>query len=911
MAKKSSNKQSERLFEEKLVPAKVGSGELFDVSYDEKPKPVECLGMTFPNDEARRAHFTNILREKLKDPVFRKIEGFPIGEDEDILALSDPPYYTACPNPFLQDYLAHVTKGRSTSISYSRLPYPAALEDSRNNGFVNAHSYATKVPHESVMRLVLHYTEPGDVILDGFVGTGMTAVGIQMCADLSAVKNLGYSVDPKTFAVKDKGGSPFSRVGNRYAIVSDLCPAATHLCYNFNFLFDEDAFEREVDEIVSAVEKECGWMYQTRHGKNGVGEVVCVLWSDVFVCNNCNKEIVFWEGAVDLKNNEVSDLVTCSHCKAAAKKSSLERSWSSVFDPVLKQPVRQAKQVPGTIVYEADGVRHEKTPDEEDYRKLKRIADGNIPYWYPTIRMPDGEESRRNDPLGLTHIHHFFTKRNLWALSCAWTHARSWRAKFMLTSLMYKSSKLCAPLMSNYFASRKGVSRGGWVGKERSGTLYCPSIQSEVSILSQIATRRRAVRITAASKALPIMGVASVTQIGLPNESIDYIFTDPPFGGNKMYSELAFMWESWLKVFTNNKCEAIKNKVQEKGLADYESLMARGFEEYYRVLKPGRWITVEFSNTEAAVWNALQNAIGKAGFLIADVRDLHKQQGSLLGYTTTTATRQDLAISAYKPDARLEEQFRLKPGDESGIWSFVRSHLKHLQVADVQGEKMNLIAERQGYVLFDRLVGFNVQRGYPVPISSSEFHVGLRQKFPERDGMYFLPDQVAEYEQQRLAAKSFEQLSLFVSDEKSAIQWVRQKLAENPMTYQELQPQFFTEAQRVWESHEKRLELQTILDQNFVKETDGKWQNPDPKNEAHLEQLRNRDLLREFQQYLEAKGKLKVVRTEALRAGFKECWQNKDYTTIVNMAKRLPDAIIQEDQALLMYFDNASLLKGE
>ena len=177
--------------------------------------------------------------------------------------------------------------------------------------------------------------------------------------------------------------------------------------------------------------------------------------------------------------------------------------------------------------------------------------------------------------------------------------------------------------------------------------------------------------------------------------------------------------------------------------------------------------------------------------------------------------------------------------------------------------------------------------------------------------MYFLPDQVAEYEQQRLTAKSFEQLSLFVSDEKSAIQWVRQKLAENPMTYQELQPQFFTEAQRVWESHEKRLELQTILDQNFVKETDGKWQNPDPKNEAHLEQLRNRDLLREFQQYLEAKGKLKVVRTEALRAGFKECWQNKDYTTIVNMAKRLPDAIIQEDQALLMYFDNASLLKGE
>ena len=69
--------------------------------------------------------------------------------------------------------------------------------------------------------------------------------------------------------------------------------------------------------------------------------------------------------------------------------------------------------------------------------------------------------------------------------------------------------------------------------------------------------------------------------------------------------------------------------------------------------------------------------------------------------------------------------------------------------------------------------------------------------------------------------------------------------------------------------------------------------------------------MKEFQQYLDTKGKLKIVRTEALRAGFKECWQEKDFTTIVQMAKRVPEAAIQEDQALLMYFDNASLLLGE
>ncbi|MEI7451440.1 MAG: hypothetical protein WCJ75_17665, partial [Desulfomonile sp.] len=57
--------------------------------------PVKCLGMTFPNDDERRKHFLGVLRDKLKDPEFRKIEGFPIGSDEDILTLSDPPYYTA------------------------------------------------------------------------------------------------------------------------------------------------------------------------------------------------------------------------------------------------------------------------------------------------------------------------------------------------------------------------------------------------------------------------------------------------------------------------------------------------------------------------------------------------------------------------------------------------------------------------------------------------------------------------------------------------------------------------------------------------------------------------------------------------------------------------------------------------
>jgi hypothetical protein len=119
------------------------------------------------------------------------------------------------------------------------------------------------------------------------------------------------------------------------------------------------------------------------------------------------------------------------------------------------------------------------------------------------------------------------------------------------------------------------------------------------------------------------------------------------------------------------------------------------------------------------------------------------------------------------------------------------------------------------------------------------------------------------------------------------------------------------EAQRVWDKHEQPLELRTILDQNFVEEANGKWRVPDPRKESDLEQLRHRALMKEFQQCLDTKKKFKIVRTEALRAGFNECWQKQDYTTIVQMAKRVPEAVIQEDQALLMYYDNALMRTGE
>jgi hypothetical protein len=379
-----------------------------------------------------------------------------------------------------------------------------------------------------------------------------------------------------------------------------------------------------------------------------------------------------------------------------------------------------------------------------------------------------------------------------------------------------------------------------------------------------------------------------------------------------MYSELNFLWESWIKVLTSNNSEAIMNNVQHKGLVEYQGIMQKCFDEFCRVLKSGRWMTVEFHNSQNSVWNAIQEALQRAGFVIADVRILDKQQQTFKQANTVAAVKQDLVISAYKPNGNLEESFKLKAGSEDGAWEFVRYHLGKLNPTNEVNGVPAVNAERQAFLLFDRMVAFHIQRGVMVPVSAPEVYAGLEQRFTSRDGMHFLPDQVAEYDRAVLESGKPTQLSLFVNDEKTAITWLRQQLdpASNgePKTQGDLTNDFNRVMNRA--KHEQPLELIELLKQNFLQDEDGKWYVPDHNKANDLEKIRARSLLKEFKEYTESKGRLKVFRSEAVRAGFADCFKNQDYETIVNVAERLPERVLREDPDLLMYYDSALLRKG-
>jgi hypothetical protein len=579
--------------------------------------------------------------------------------------------------------------------------------------------------------------------------------------------------------------------------------------------------------------------------------------------------------------------------------------------------VQTPKRKAVIIVYKVGKIRFEKTPTAADLALLTRIDELDPPN-FPIKAFPfqDMWEATRLLGRHITHVHHLFLPRQAHAICAVWSKALECHDSRTREFLIYFVEQA---ILGMSVLARYAPTHFSQVNQYLAGVYYVGSQHAECSPWYILDGKRE--RLMSAFKRQyarlgnSFISTGDTARLPLSDSSIDYIFTDPPFGDNLPYAELNFVVETFLKVMTDPAPEAVvdrakQNASSQKSLLQYQRLMEGCFAEYHRVLKPGRWITVVFSNSKNSVWAAIQEAIARAGFIVADVRTLDKQQQSFK-QVTSIAVKQDLVISAYKPTETLEAAFRIEAGTEEGVWDFVRTHLDQLPVFVAKGTRAEVVAERLVHFLFDRMVAFHVQRGCSVPMSASEFHSGVKQRFAQRESMYFLHEQANEYDSKRLEFKEMEQFEFFVSDEKSAIQWVRLQLTQKTSTFQDLQPLYMKEAQRVWEQHEQPLDLRVILEQNFVEGEDGTWRVPNPKREADLEHIRHRSLLKEFQHYIDASGKLKVIRTEALRAGFKESWQKKDYATIVQMAKRVPEAVIQEDQALLMYFDNASLLLGQ
>jgi hypothetical protein len=856
----------------------------------ETSNTVTVLGKTFNSEEERRNYFREELRKKL--PELKQMEGFPIGEDEDILNLSDPPYYTACPNPWLNDFIAEweeekkqlEKEGKRVANFEVDEPYAADVSEGKNNPIYRAHSYHTKVPHPAIMKYLKHYTKEGDIVLDGFQGTGMTGVACKALTFEKELNNLRY-------------------------IGLDLSPIANFIAYNFNINWNLLKIREEFNSIIKNINNELSWMYETwDESSKSMARINYVIWSDVFSCPNCNHEDTYWNFAFNKEIESVKREFNCPNCNSSLKKSDLEQVFETKYDNSIESTIQQLKRKPVVIDYTNKlKKRSRKSPDDNDFETLRKIENYTSKYYFPTYKIVEGDETKRNIKIGITHAHHYYERRTLLSLASLYGHfsstADSSKLLFFLTSIV---SMRCTKRMPY----RSGGKSAGSVNN-----MSIPSISQEYNVIDTI--KRKYKNIEKAKKSLisksenNIISNQSASDLqNLKNNSIDYIFLDPPFGANIMYSELSSLSESWLRIRTNIEKEAIENRSQHKGKNEYQSIISSTLDEFFRILKPGKWMTVEFSNTSAAIWNIIQNSIQNSGFIIANVAGIDKKQGSFNAVNTATAVKQDLVISCYKPSSEFDQKFKQHQHTAVAVWDFVEEHLNHLPIHLVKDNATTAIIERSPKILFDRLIAFYVQKGLPVSIDAGDFQKGLRERFIERDGMFFTNEQVQEYDRKKAECPEFIQLSLIPTNEKETIYWLRQKLEDQKLTESDIRPTWMSEVERNRKKGDVYPELRTVLEENFLKDDQGKWYVPNPEKEADLEKMRNKRLLKEFERYkteaAKPKSKIKEVRVEALRAGFKQCYQDKDFKTIVTIGDKIPNKLLMEDEVLLQFYDIAS-----
>ena len=689
-----------------------------------------------------------------------------------------------------------------------------------------------------------------------------------------------------------------------------------------NLPIDGAKFDFASKALLDRFEASYGWMFKTTVTPNAgapfEADIDYTVWSEVFTCPHCGGEVVFYDSAFNEDDGTIRDTFPCVACGVSLGKSSLDRRMEritalngNVFDRIMFRPVR--------IFWRNGKTRGEKAVEISDLNLLERIARTPVA-WFPSGVLQYMHSTHERADLqgrGFSTVEAFWPDRSLISLSILWSWAGEEEDHLLKIALRFWIEQAILGLSWLNVYEAKAFSQ---LNRYKKGFYYVPSLVSECSVRYNLlgsmpsrgkrqvlanlwaSTQRKAGEV--------FISTGSSTHFPIPDNSVDYVFVDPPFGQNIYYSDMAHLMELWHAVSTSFADEAIidRNSQRPKTEDTYGALIRQCFAEFFRVLKPGRWMTVEFSNSSNTVWLLIQHALSEAGFVVADTRVIDKGQLSFTQRTAINTVKHDLVISAYKPAVATEQLFEIAAGSADGAWAFVREHLSRIPATEGSKGQALVVRERQADRVYERMVGYHVARNTLVPMTAAEFYAGLEQRFPVRDGMYFLPGQVEEYERFRITFKDLAVQELFIRDESTAVQWLRQTLKDRPRTFADVQPLFMREMQSSVASWEEMPDLREMLEGNFVTDGSGRWSVPDPKKAEDLDQLRTRALLREFEGYKDGRGPLTRFRTEAIRAGFKAAWAAKDYATVTTVGRRLPSDVFIEDSALLHYFRNAERL---
>jgi len=751
----------------------------------------------------------------------------------------------------IADFLAkHIKPYDPATDTYRRPPFAEPVRAGKNSAIYNAHSYHTKVPPEGIVPYIEHYTDPGDLVLDPFCGSGMTGVAGLMCG--------------------------------RAVILNDLSPAAVHITRNYTTPVDVQLLKREFERIKSETHSEFSWLYGTSCDRcGGPASILHTLWSDVFECGRCGKDLVLFDVAFSPETRILNKQFVCPDCKKEWNKAQLKR--------IRTQPIITSYECKGTCKPK----RQEHRISDAELSLITEIEEKNIPYWHPTVELNSNMEMYIRGSLHLRNIKtvdQLFTKRNLWAMARLWDEIQK-----------VENDQVLERLRATFTATCQLVSRmrryrlGGFGGNIMSGLIYLPALNLDVSVPKLWQTKFDDILSAALQLNRFVKPGWAQTNIGsatdlksIPNNTLDYVFTDPPFGMNLYYSDLNVLWESWLNTFTDSTFEAVvhrEQKVLAKSVNDYAVLMEKAFREMYRVLKPTRWASVVFHNSDDKIWQVIINAAAASGFEIAEINAFDKVQLSFKGVKgqkgEERVTNKDIVLNLRKP----------RPSDTTS--SNGRTHLAEAEqrvLETVAGFlKTNPVpAERTLQHIWNHVL-YGMIRDGSVQVSMAGLEEMLAyhyQTFKMVDGRYYLRGEAV------VGGNVFS-----LQTDTDALTWLSSVLASQPLTTGELIPLWQRETAHLGGVDAGRLDR--LLEQNFWQDKKtGRWRNPTTEEREKMN----------AQVDLSAQAHLRVVRRyldggldhrpddRELTAWIRFCYSREFYEEAATLFERINEAILDPEE---------------
>jgi hypothetical protein len=482
-----------------------------------------------------------------------------------------------------------------------------------------------------------------------------------------------------------------------------------------------EEFARAAEKLLCAVEATHGFLYNTKDEDGQAGQIRHTIWTDFIVCPHCRHESKFWDVAVQKKPLKILPSFSCPSCRKKVEIDQAKRATEKRFDPLIARHITRKKRVPAFVYGQsAAGKNWQRPATKFDISAAARIEELPLPVGVPQSEIQWGDLFRSGYHTGITHLHHFYTPRNLRTLSALWNAISDAPASLQraLRLLVLSYNTAHSTLMTRVVI--KSSEKDFVLTGAQSGVLYFSSLPVEKNVFEgvrrKIETFKNAFATVAGSGSSVIVRNASSARLHLKDGSVNYVFTDPPFGDYIPYAEINQLSEAWLGKLTNRKEEIIMSSAQGKGVTEYAELMAQVFAEISRVLAGDGQATVVFHSSKATVWRALMKAYQDAGLKVEISSVLDKVQTSFKQTVSTVSVKGDPLLLLTRNGSSKTSR---KPAAEESE-AIIHSLLSKATRLDVGNE------ERTVERLYSRYVARCLELGVSAILNAEPFYSFVR-----------------------------------------------------------------------------------------------------------------------------------------------------------------------------------------